>query len=68
MFRTTFVSWFNERTPKPTMNERKIIAKHMMHSVQMQLNTYSKSIKKRPARAQKGGGKRHRVTAKNMRI
>ena len=50
------------------MKERKIIAEHMMHSVQTQLNTYSKTIKKRTARAQKGGGKRHRVTAKNMRI
>ena len=66
MIRTTFVSWFNEKSP--TMKERKTLAEHMMHSVQTQLNTYSKTIKKRPARAQKGGGKRHRVTAKNMRI
>jgi len=66
MLRTTFLSWFNER--KPTMKERKTIAEHMMHSVQTQLNTYSKTIKKRPARALEGGGKRHRVTAKNMRI
>jgi len=66
MMRTTFVSWLNER--KPTMPQREVIADWMMHSVQTQLNTYSKTVKKRPARALEGGGKRHRVTAKNMRI
>ena len=66
MFRTIFLSWFNER--KPTQAQRQTIAEHMMHSVQTQLNTYSKTVRKRRARTLEGGGKRPRVTAKNMRI
>jgi hypothetical protein len=51
------------------MPQRELIADWMMHSVQTQLNTYSKTAPKRGARTLEGGGKkRHRVTAKNMRI
>jgi hypothetical protein len=68
MFRTVFVSWFNDRKPKPTMPEREVIANWMMHSVQTQLGTYTKSKQKRAPRTLEGSGKRQKVTVKNMRI
>eukprot|EP01047_Picozoa_sp_COSAG01_P044040 COSAG01_NODE_3952_length_5500_cov_202.781337_6_plen_175_part_00 len=48
MFRTTFVTWFNEQDP--TAEERVYVAKCMMHSATTALNNYTK----RPA-----GSKRH---------
>ena len=67
MFRTIFVTWLNAR--KPTMPQREVIADWMMHNVKTQLNTYSKNVKKRRSRTLEGsGGKRQRVTVKDMRI
>jgi hypothetical protein len=40
MFRTTFVTWFNEQDP--TAEERVYIAKCMMHSATTALNNYTK--------------------------
>ena len=69
MFRTIFLSWFNGK--KPTMPDREAVAERMMHSVQTQLGTYTKSTQKRP-RSLGGGGagapKRPKLTAKTMRI
>jgi hypothetical protein len=68
MLRTIFVSWLNDRKPKPTMPQREVIAEWMMHGVQTQLGTYTKSTQKRTPRTLEGSGKRRRVTVKNMRI
>jgi hypothetical protein len=40
MFRTTFVTWFNEQDP--TAEERVYVAKRMMHSATTALNNYTK--------------------------
>jgi hypothetical protein len=55
MFRTLFLSWFNGK--RPTMPERELVAKRMMHSVETQLGTYTKDTKKR---TQTGSGQKNR--------
>ena len=40
MFRTLFLSWFD--TKRPSMTDRKHLARWMMHTVEKQMDTYSK--------------------------
>ena len=40
MFRTLFLSWFD--TKRPSMKDRKHLARWMMHTVEKQMDTYSK--------------------------
>jgi hypothetical protein len=54
MFRTLFLSWFDSQ--RPSMQEREHIAEWMQHSVERQMDTYSK---KNPDH--QIGDKRHRI-------
>jgi hypothetical protein len=58
MFRTLFLSWLD--TKRPSMADRKHLAKWMMHSVEKQMGTYSKKAPVGASRSQldeQGGGR-----------
>jgi hypothetical protein len=56
MMRTLFVSWFDSQ--RPTMPERKHIARWMLQTVETQMGTYSK---RDPVSQAHGGGKKRRM-------